>query len=132
MNTQPALKEWRVVVSVEENEKGNTTPCGTKSVTPSKILIAKLENSDQEVGRAWLSMPKSERGDGAQGCLVLGKVETMAPDMEIVKLVLMAKAQELLPKNPIVVSYDGEMPQGVKAERYAKDTYILNPRAAFT
>lgn len=115
MNTQKTSSHLGIIVSVEENNGG-------------KVLIAKLENSDCEVGRAWLSMPGAERDLEAQGFLFMTEISPMAPDMELVKLVLMAKAQELLPKNQIVISHDGDMPQGVKAEEFSKGTHILNPR----
>ncbi len=128
--TQVVSEDPRVVVSVEES--GNETPCGRKGFSPTKLLIAKLEKTDIEVGRARLCMPNQESGNGAQGFFFFEEVSTLAPNMEMVKIVLIEAARDLLPKHQVVADYDGEIPQKIgKVEKFSDGLYIFKPIAAF-
>lgn len=133
MNKQVASEDPRVIVSVEE--RGNETPCGRKGFSPTKLLIAKLENTNIEVGRARLCMPNQESGNGAQGFYIPEEISSTAPNMDMVVTALIEKARELLPKNEIVVPHDGYIGQIPKSagllEKFSDRFYILKPTGAF-
>ncbi len=130
MNKQIASEDPRVVVSVEES--GNETPCGRKGFSPTKLLVAKLENTNIEVGRARLCMPNQQSGNGAQGFFTTEEISISAPNMAMVFTALVEKARELLPKNDIVVLHDGQIPKEVElSEKFSDKLYILKPMAIF-
>ncbi len=130
MNKQIASEDPRVVVSVEES--GNETPCGRKGFSPTKQLVAKLENTNIEVGRARLCMPNQQSGNGAQGFFTTEEISISAPNMAMVFTALVEKARELLPKNDIVVLHDGQIPKEVElSEKFSDKLYILKPMAIF-
>lgn len=131
MNKGTSFLDRGIIVTVEEGK--NETPCGRKGFSPTKLLIAKLENTDIEVGRARLCMPNQESGNGAQGFFFFEEISTNAPNMEMVKLVLMEAARDILPKHDIVADNDGEIPKEVgKVEKFSDKFYILKPTGAFT
>ena len=131
MNKQVASEDPRVVVSVEES--GNETPCGRKGFSPTKLLIAKLENTNTEVGRARLCMPNQQSGNGAQGFFTPEEISISAPNMAMVFTALVEKARELLPKNDIVVLHDGQIPREVELlEKFSDKLYILKPATVLT
>lgn len=123
-NTQVASEDPRVIVSVEDG--GNQMSNGCKGIAPTLILVAKLENTDFEVGRARLCMPNHQDGHGAQGLFIPGDISIDAPDMDMVTTALIHKARELLPNNNIVIHHKGPMPKNINpVEEYSTGFYIL-------
>lgn len=130
MNTGISFSDRGIIVTVEEGK--NEAPCKTKGISQTTVLKAKLENTEIEVGRARLCMPNQKEGSGSQGFFFFEEISTNAPNMEMVKLVLMEAARELLPRHDIVADHNGEIPKEVgKVEKFSEGLYILKPIAVF-
>lgn len=121
----------RVIVSVEEGKNDMSNGC--KGIAPTKVLIAKEENTKLEVGRAHLCMPNQQNGAGSYGFCTIESISPDAPDMGMVLTALVHKVREELPKNRIVLHHKGPMPVDVQGyETYSKDEfYILEPALVF-